>query len=154
MIKRKEDLILNVDIDPITSCWNWKKGKDAAGYGTTSFKGKRMMVHRLSFIFFKGEIEERASICHTCDNPPCCNPDHLWQGYHQDNSNDMIAKGRAKHAFGDAHPRSKITSIQALDVYNRHLDGQIPKEISLATGVPQGSISGICRGITWKCIRN
>lgn len=59
-------------------------------------------------------------VCHRCDNPPCCNPDHLFLGTHVDNMADMVAKGRhhgwAWYARGDEHPRQKLTNEQVAQI--------------------------------------
>jgi predicted DNA-binding protein len=77
-------------------CWEWSGGKYPSGYGTFSFMGKSMQAHRVSYILTTGEIPPRMCICHKCDNPPCVNPRHLFLGTYQDNTNDMIKKGRWK----------------------------------------------------------
>lgn len=72
------------------SCWLWTGSKDAKGYGF--FKGKR--AHRASYEFFKEELIKGLCVCHTCDNPPCVNPDHLWLGTNHENILDSVKKGR------------------------------------------------------------
>lgn len=76
-------------------CWIWKKKKNIYGYGETKIRSKRFMAHRASYLAFKGDIPEGMYVCHTCDNPICVNPDHLWIGSHTDNVRDMMHKGRS-----------------------------------------------------------
>lgn len=51
--------------------------------------------------FYKGPIPNKAFVCHSCDNPKCCNPDHLWAGTPRDNMKDCTNKGRAKGMNSD-----------------------------------------------------
>lgn len=90
----------NVDKDPVTGCWEWNKYRLATGYGRTRYMGRNFLAHRLAWILAHPDdliqIADKPKIlvCHHCDNPPCCNPDHLFIGNHQKNCHDMRAKGR------------------------------------------------------------
>ncbi len=75
-------------------CWNWTGGLNAHGYGQIMEAGRNMRVHRLVWEKTQGLIPPGAVLCHRCDNPRCCNPDHLWVGTKADNSADMVSKGR------------------------------------------------------------
>lgn len=77
-----------------SGCWQWKGSSNKDGYGTTRYMGKSIMAHRLSFLLHGGEIPDGMCVLHSCDNPPCVNPDHLFLGTHQDNMDDMARKGR------------------------------------------------------------
>lgn len=95
-------------------CWNWIGWKDRKGYGQAHFQSKRFFSHRLSWIFYKGEIPIGLYVCHKCDNPSCCNPDHLFLGTQKDNIQDMMKKGRGNikgsirlDIRGDNHPRRR-----------------------------------------------
>lgn len=76
-------------------CWLWTRKENGHGYGQIYFRGKNYGAHRLSYILNKGKIESsELYVCHTCDNPLCINPDHLWLGTNHDNMIDMMKKGR------------------------------------------------------------
>jgi len=81
-----------------TGCWEWQGWLNPWRYGTTRYRKKYWMVHRLAFVLWKGAIPRGHYICHTCDNPPCLNPDHLWAGKSRENLKDCVAKGRHSQA--------------------------------------------------------
>jgi hypothetical protein len=71
------------------------------------FRGKTEKAHRISYIIHKGAIPDDLYVLHTCDNPPCVNPNHLFLGTQEDNVHDMHAKKRDRHPSGISHWRSK-----------------------------------------------
>ena len=75
-------------------CMNWTGSLNLYGYGVTRYAGKIMLAHRASYLFSVGKINNNLCVLHTCDNPKCINPEHLWLGTHQDNMKDMTDKGR------------------------------------------------------------
>jgi len=75
-------------------CWEWQGGKKPDGYGSAGYEGKSDLAHRVAWKLTKGPIPKGMYICHSCDNPACCNPAHLFLGTQSDNMKDMIVKGR------------------------------------------------------------
>lgn len=85
-------------------CWIWTGGKKRKGYGAVSYHGKTDRSHRLAWRLTNGPIPpETPCVLHRCDNPPCCNPSHLFLGDNAANTRDMVAKGRHRVLTGDAH---------------------------------------------------
>jgi hypothetical protein len=85
------------------ACWEWPLQRLESGYGVVAIPrairlnrsselASRVVLAAKLGLEFMDELERNA--CHTCDNPPCCNPCHLWEGTHKQNSEDMVAKGR------------------------------------------------------------
>lgn len=95
------DRLLNkVEVNDITDCWEYQGGKNNIGYGMIRDDDKMRTAHRVSYEEHnQKKIPKYMCVCHTCDNPICVNPAHLWLGTMQDNIDDMIRKGRAK-TFG------------------------------------------------------
>lgn len=99
-------------VNKTASCWLWTARLYKDGYGvfevTTAYKEtKKVRAHRYSYELHKGPIPPGMLVCHTCDNPLCVNPDHLWLGTNKDNSDDKIRKGR--QARGSQIAVSKLT---------------------------------------------
>ena len=129
-------------------CWLWTGSVRRGGYGGSSFKGKVISSHRLSYILFKGEIPEGKLVCHTCDNPPCVKPSHLWIGTVKDNSIDMVTKGRSLH--GEAHKKSKIKNEDVVNIRKMNIDGIAQNEIALQYGLTAGHVNNIVKKRAWK----
>lgn len=81
-------------------CWLWTGSLQTQGYGNIEIKGKRLLPHRIAYILHKGEIPQGLSVCHHCDIPKCCNPEHLFLGTAADNTNDATQKGRMSYQQG------------------------------------------------------
>jgi len=89
-------------------CWLWTAGKFRQGYGCFDVAGKSVKAHRTAYTLTNGQIPHDGSahglcVCHRCDNPPCCNPAHLFLGTHIDNVRDRENKGRNNPPRGDKH---------------------------------------------------
>lgn len=91
-----------VEMIPFHSCWEWTGPKSGSRkgryYGYFKINKKNIKAHRFSYELHKGKIPETILVCHSCDNPGCCNPDHLFLGTHADNMRDCANKGRTAGA--------------------------------------------------------
>ena len=89
-------------------CWEWTASVSEKGYGYFRVGKKTFSAHRWIYEFLYGPIPYGKLVCHTCDNPPCVNPDHLWLGTAQDNSSDMVSKDR--QTWGLRNSQAKLTA--------------------------------------------
>lgn len=101
-VRRRTDLLPALASAPSEECWEWTGPRVPRGYGQLG----RLYVHRLVAEAAFGPIPPKYQVCHHCDNPPCCNPAHLFVGTQSDNMRDMVAKGRWTN-YGAAANRRK-----------------------------------------------
>lgn len=145
----KQSILDNIKINEITDCWEWQKGTDGRGYGSFKVFGKNKKVHRASYEIFNGEIPNGLFILHSCDNPICCNPEHLTTGTNADNLRDMTRKGRNRPQRGENNGRSKLNVQQVLII--KHMKG-VYREIAKLFNVGTTVVADIKRGKTWRSI--
>jgi hypothetical protein len=133
-------------------CWLWKGGKDSDGYGSmrSEVDGVKFdRAHRFSYAYFNGPIAKGLCVCHSCDNPSCVNPEHLFLGTHMDNQRDMIAKGRQNTPFGEQLPQTKLTVDQVVSILK---DPRATTLIAFDMRISRSSVRRIKTGVDWKQI--
>jgi len=138
-----------VNINNSNECWNWKpKSRSRNGYGAftipiTKRKFRQLKSHRIAYFLHYGINPENKMVCHTCDNPSCCNPKHLFMGNAIDNIFDRNKKGR--QSCGEKHSQAMKKRIFIHGRYthpertargNRHGSKTHPEK------VPRGEKSG------------
>ena len=103
-------------------CWEWTSCKNSKGYGRfgpARTRGLSGMSHRVSYLIKYGTIPLGWLVCHRCDNPGCVNPQHLFLGTPQDNTDDMKKKGRMnrnRRLFGELHSGAKLTTPDIISI--------------------------------------
>lgn len=158
----------NVRIAGPDECWEWGRGRIPKGYGMFYIGGKpyaRRSSHRMAWELTHGEIPEGMFVCHRCDNPPCCNPAHLFLGTPQENVLDRLSKGRCNYATGARHGTAtrpervargersggaKLKDWQIPYIRTLLAAGVFQIHVALAYGVTDPTISNIATGTTWR----
>lgn len=87
-----------VDTSDPHGCWTTEIAPNRNGYINYCwwFEGKQRWTtrHRISAHLSGMDLQPGLCVCHSCDNPGCMNPAHLWLGTFQENNADKVAKGR------------------------------------------------------------
>jgi len=144
-------------------CWNWMGYKNEDGYGRVQIKEWAYFAHRVIFnLVNPGIIElnapksydETGFLLHTCDNPSCCNPKHLWVGTHAENMADKVAKNRQNKFPADTGPRCKLTMQQAREARKLRKEGIPTRELARRFGISLPSMKTLIRGDSYKDTEN
>jgi hypothetical protein len=110
-----------------------------------------VLAHRLAYEFTHGPIDDPSTkVLHRCDNPPCCNPDHLFLGTQAANVLDARAKGRLARQAGARNPAAKVTAPRVAEIRAQHARGVQRSELARVHGLCWTSINNIIQGRTWR----
>lgn len=140
----------------VDECWPWTGYVTKSGYGRTWIGDKGYYAHRVIYALANpglierngpGDAHEDAFVMHTCDNPGCCNPNHLKVGTHQDNMDDKVSKNRQKKWGGGIRsPRAKLSAEDVQDIRIKKKAGATKNALALLYDVSVATISGACYG--------
>ena len=105
-------------------CWEWQRGKNEKGYGLLTLTGVKhtQKAHRVAWMLTYGPIQPGVHVLHTCDNPGCCNPYHLFTGTNLDNVKDKMAKGRMQK--GEKTSKAKLTEDMVRAIRLEYIETQ------------------------------
>lgn len=134
-------------------CWEWQGTKDPHGYGSISKNNRTFYAHRISYEINVGEIPEGIFVLHSCDNPSCVNPKHLFLGTQADNVADRDKKGR--QVRGERVKGSKLTEkkvIRMRDLRKKHGKDMPYRVIGKKFNVSQQSAHDAVNGHSWHHI--
>lgn len=135
--------------DNLNECWIYTAGKDPDGYGIFYQKGSSIRAHRYAWIITNGEISNDLNVLHTCDNPSCVNPKHLFLGTVADNNLDKVLKNRQPK--GEGMGQHKLTCELVRQIRERYAKGGITqKAMGREYGVSNTLIRLIVIGKAWK----
>ena len=156
----------NVQRGSPDECWEWQGRLTTWGYGRIGSGGERTHAHRISYKLHNGPIPDGMFVCHSCDNPRCVNPAHLFLGTPGDNMRDMKTKGRGHFpgAPGERNRFARLTNEQVLEIrqlreqgfaLTNKTDGEqglTQQAIADRCGVGQTTVSDIVCRRKWKHI--
>jgi hypothetical protein len=139
-------------------CWPWKGGLFTNGYGQFRFGKKKLKAHRCAYILTNGLFPRgKPKGLHSCDNPPCCNPAHIFPGTLSDNARDRHSKGRAAPCVlcplrGEENPSAKLCVGQILEIRAFAQSGESQRKIAQKYNVSQSQIGNIVKGRSWATV--
>jgi hypothetical protein len=134
-----------------TGCWEWIGAFKDGRYGQFCLNGKKDRAHRQSWRMVHGEIPAGMCVLHSCDNPSCVNPDHLFLGTKLDNATDMVSKGRS--ARGESASKTKLTEDQARFIKDNYIRGSRSMgapSLGKMFGITHQAVQSIVNGQSWK----
>jgi hypothetical protein len=130
-----------VDRRGADECWPWTGWKSKQGYGSFWYAGSSTKAHRVAYSLTFGAIQPGMLVCHRCDNPPCCNPTHLFLGTIADNNADKYAKGRQPILVGENAPHAKLSDATVLHLRELHATGlYTQRELSRLFNIGQAQV--------------
>lgn len=141
------NFLAKVDERGPNECWHWKASRDNGGRGQFAIRGQSPhRAHRIAWIIANGPIPDGLCVCHKCDNPPCCNPAHLFLGTQIENIADMHMKGR-NSVVGHFPP--KLTQEQVKQIRGLYPSISM-RQIGRKYGVCAAAVCRIVHGTRWK----
>lgn len=134
-------------------CWVWQGTRGIHGYGQMSVNNRQVSTHRISKMLEVGHgLLATQIVCHHCDNPPCCNPAHLFVGTVLDNMRDAARKGRLIQLpalRGSENYKAKVTESQVLEIRAQSARGVSRRDLCLRFGIKLPTVGHIIARRTW-----
>lgn len=156
----------SVEVGPPAQCWPWKLAKLPGGYGQFRVLNRTVKAHRLAYFLFHGEDPGERFVCHTCDNPPCCNGAHLYAGTAKENAADCAARGRhnppsgkrsgrytkpERTARGERVGGAKLTAAMVTRMREMYASGAYTQtELAKRFGIKRETAGRVLRGESWQ----
>lgn len=147
-VERVVNFLAKVAYAP-SGCWEWTASREEFGYGQFSLKkGRSINAHYASYTMFIGPVPKGLFVLHSCDNPPCVCPAHLFLGTQGDNMADKVKKHR--QAQNERHGMVKLSNDQVLEIRDRAAKGEVKAHLAKEFSVSATHISRIVQQATRK----
>lgn len=149
--KEKTYVVQRVDVDPNTGCWNWNRSRRAKNspYAQGHMWGKTWNMHKLSYILWKGSVPDGMVVRHICNNPICCNPEHLQIGTQMDNVLDCMMADR--HCKGTRNGNAKLSERQVLEIaFKYYANIANMSQLGSDYGISRVAVRYIINGKLWS----
>ena len=130
-------------------CRPWTGARVRGSYGRIAVGGRSVKAHRLALSMSLGRpLGDGMHACHSCDNPPCCNPAHLFEAPGVDNIADRHLKRR--DAIGSRNGRARLTEDRVRVIRRMRSEGMCPTAISQALAVPVPTVKNVTSRRSWR----
>lgn len=139
-----------VQIGSKGACWTWTACRDGKGYGLVRWAKCKSRAHRVAWQLMCGAIPAGICVLHHCDNPPCCNPAHLFLGTLRDNIADKVAKGRGRGAPGERQRNAKLNEPKIRQIRDLRRAGFTLRWIGSRYGIAETTVCGIANRRAWR----
>jgi hypothetical protein len=134
----------HVPKQPDGECWEWQGTRQSHGYGHLRWGGKQVYAHRVAYLLANGQVPRGVHVMHSCDNPPCVNPQHLSTGSRTDNMQDMVRRGRQRHG-GALFGWGQVEALR-----ERYRGGERQIDLAVEFGVSPSSMHNLISGKTYR----
>jgi len=141
-----------VQIGAPDECWPWTGSRRGGGTNRYGRFGKEGLAHRIALEHKIGRsLSDGMIACHTCDNPICCNPNHLYEGTRSQNAHDAFKRGQwtPGDQKGSANGNSRLSEADVRAIRKRIENGETNVAIARSYPVTHATISNIRRGKFW-----
>jgi len=125
---------------------------DEYGYGQINVSGNIVKAPRVAFFLRNGIWPMNA--CHSCDNPRCCNPSHIYNGNPKTNAQDREKRNRGRQCFGESHGGAMLTEVAVSAIRSEYKTGEFSMAgLAAKHGVSFSTLQRVITRTNWKHVK-